>query len=404
MPSYAYEVKKSPTEVVTGIMDAPNTKVVVDRLRQEGYFPISIEEKGQESFLSGGRARFFLRTTSRDISIFTRQLANLIVAGLPLSKSLAGVAEQTENPKLKEIIQDLRSRVEDGTPFSSALSEYPKLFPSFYTSMVHAGEAGGMLDEVLDRLADFAEKEQELRGNLKSAMAYPCLLALVGVATIFFLTTFIIPRFAIMFHDLGQVLPLPTRILISVSRYANNYWWLIISGILLIIFIINRYYHTEQGRLSIDRFRLRLPVFGNLLRRMEISRFSHSFGTLLQNGVPILSALEIVSHTMSNQVIAREVLGFREGVAKGEKLTEQVRNSSEFPPVVSNLLATGEESGKLEPVLISMAKTFDREVDNNIKTITSLIEPVMILILGGIVGFLVVSMLLPIFRINVLIR
>jgi type II secretory pathway component PulF len=348
------------------------------------------------------RDKFFSKDNFQ--GIFTRQLANLRLAGLPLSKSLAAVVEQTENLKLREVIKDLRSRVEDGSSFSTALAEYPKLFPSFYTSMVHAGEAGGMLDKVLERLASFAEKEQELKGNLKSAMAYPALLALVGVATIFFLTTFIIPRFITMFQDLGQVLPLPTRVLISMSTFTSNYWWLIISGVLLIIFIMNRYYHTEQGRVNIDRFRLRLPAFGSLSRRIEISKFSHGLGTLLQNGVPILNALGIVSHTINNQIIAREVIRFREGVAKGEMLAEQIRDSGEFPSMVSNLLAIGERSGKLDSVLIRIANTLDKEIDNNMKIINSLIEPAMILILGGIVGFLVISMLLPIFRINVLIK
>lgn len=404
MPTYVYEVKKSPTDLAKGTMEAANTKVVVDRLRREGYFPISIKEEGQKGVFSQSRRNIFLRVTSRDITIFTRQLANLILAGLPLSKSLATVIDQTENSKLKEVIEDLRIRVEDGSSFSSALTEYPSFFPSFYTSMVHAGETGGMLDEVLDRLANFAEKDQELRGSLKSAMAYPSLLAFVGIATIFFLATFIIPRFVTMFEDLGQVIPLPTRILISISGFTSNYWWLIISGILLIIFIVNRYYHTEQGRLSIDRFKLSIPVFGKLFKKIEISKFSHGLGTLLQNGVPILNALEIVSHTMSNQVIAKEVAEFREGVAKGETLTEQIRRSREFPSSVSNLLAIGEESGKLESMLVRIAGTFDKEVNNSIKILNSLIEPVMILILGGIIGFLVISMLLPIFRINVLIK
>ncbi len=405
MSIFKYEAKRGPAEVIEGELEAENEQMAISRVRKMGYYPVSIREYNPLRYDFKDKIfHLWRKVKPGEVSIFTRQLSNLINAGLPFMESLNIISSQTGNPNLKRVIEDLKNQVQNGSPFSKSLSLYPDIFSPLYVSMTTAGEAGGMLGEVLERLANSSEEEEELKSKVRAALAYPILLICMGFGTIFVLTTFVIPRFVTMFRDVGQALPLPTRLLINFSNFMNNFWWLVIGLILIGSVIMGRYYRTEKGRKLSDTFKLRVPLFGDLFLKIEISRFSRILGTLLENGVPIINALDIVASTVSNQIIADEVSNISKQVREGEKLANALKKSSHFPPVVVNMIGVGEESGHLEAMLLKVAHAFDIEVDRKVKTLTALLEPVMIVVLGGIVGFIVMAMLLPIFKMNVLVK
>ena len=407
MTKFIYEAKNGPREVMKGSMEAETLDTVVNRLNEMGYFPLSVREEGTgngDSIRKTPLSKLGQRISSRDLSIFTRQLSDLLESGLTLFKALDVIHEQTENKQLKKVIKDIHSRLKEGQTLSEALSEYPKIFSGLYVSMVKSGEVGGSLEKVLTRLSDFAEKDEELRAKIRAALAYPFLMATIGLLTIFVLLTFVIPRLVAMFKDMGQTLPLPTRILISISHFISGYWWLIGAVVLLIFFVTKRGRKTKESKLAFDRFKLRIPVIGDLIKKAEISRFGNTLGTLLRNGVPILQSLKVVSETMGNEMLRQEVEKVHNEVGKGEKLGKSLEKSSYFPVFVTNMVIVGEEGGLLEKSLYKVADAYNREVDRTVKMMTSLLEPAMILIMGGIIGFIVISMLLPIFQINLMVR
>jgi len=406
MPKFIYEAKRGPQEIIKGSLEAEAPEAVVRSLGEMGYFPLSIKE---ESISSHKRGRISLlrlgqRVGTRDLSTFTRQLSDLLESGLTLFKALDVIHKQTENKHLKEVIRDMHGCLKDGRTLSEALSRHPKIFSGLYVSMVRSGEIGGMLEKVLIRLSDFAEKEEELRAKIRAALVYPFLMSLVGLMTILVLLTFVIPRLVSMFEDMGQTLPWPTRMLVQISHLLTGYWWLIGTVTLLIFFIIKRKSKTKEGKFSLDRFKLRIPLVGTLIKKAEISRFGSTLGTLLSNGVPILPSLKVVSEIMGNEVLKREVEKVHRQVGEGEKLGKSLEKSHYFPVFVTNMLIIGEEGGLLEKSLHKVAQAYNREVDRTVKMMTSLIEPVIILFLGGVVGFIVISMLLPIFQINLMVH
>lgn len=401
MPTFAYKVKKNPEEFFSGTMEAKSERVVSLKLKRLGY---SILDICEAKALSRDVSLSFRRITSSQVTLFTRQLSNLLNAGMPLEKSLTILIAQTENPKLVRVIESLRTQIQGGNTFHEALSLCPRVFSSLYVSLVHAGEVGGMLEKVLERLADYQEKEEELKGKVISSLSYPFLLIFVGITTIFVLITFVLPRFTTMFQDMGQILPLPTRVLINLSTVLQSYWWMAILGIVIITLLIKRLTSSGAGRLLLDQFKLKSPLFGKLLRKMEIAKFSRTLGTLLENGTSLLPALKIVARTITNQVIANEVDKTHKQISEGARLEESLRKSNQFSPMVVNMIAIGEESGNLEGVLSKLASAYDQEVDRTVKVLTSLLEPAMILVLGACIGFIVLSILLPIFQIDVLVR
>lgn len=406
MPKFIYEAKKGPQGIIEGSMEAETSDVVVSQLSEMGYFPLSVREEGTGNGKLRGAplSRLGQKVNVRDLSIFTRQLSDLLESGLTLFKALDVICKQTENKRLKEVIRDMHGCLKEGQTLSEALGKYPKVFSGLYVSMVKAGEIGGMLEKVLTRLSDFAEKEEELRAKIRAALAYPLLMALVGLLTIFILLTFVIPRLVTMFEDMGQSLPLPTRMLVQISNLLTSYWWLIGSVALLLFFIVKRIRRTKESKLTLDRFKLRIPIMGTLIKKAEISRFGSTLGTLLNNGVPILPSLKVVSEAMGNEVLKQEVEKVHKEVGKGEKLGRSLEKSSYFPVFVTNMVIVGEEGGLLEQSLHKVADAYNREVDRTVKVMTSLLEPALILILGGVVAFIVISMLLPIFQINLMVR
>ncbi|MFA7328800.1 MAG: type II secretion system F family protein [Candidatus Ratteibacteria bacterium] len=401
MATFTYRARKSPAEIIEGVLEAESEGIALVRLKEIGYFPISIEERKEDA------AKILQRFKSirpKDVMLFNRQLSNLLDAGIPLVKSLSILIGQTENPRMAKLVEDLRNNIQKGVSFSESLAKYPRIFSPVQVSMVHAGEVGGMLNQVLQRLADFSENQEEVKGKIKGAMTYPLFLFLVGIITIFVLLTFVLPRFVVMFRDLGQSLPLPTRILIGFSSFMSNYWWLLLFGIILLFFILKRMFSAPQGKTAFDGFRLRIPLLGKIVRKVDISAFTRTLGTLLENGIAILPAIQTAKSTVRNQVIGQQISTAQEEVTKGSKLAEALSKSPHFFPLEINMIAIGEESGNLEEMLFKIASGYEKEVDRSVKALTSLLEPIMIIILGAFVGFIVFSILLPIFQVNVLIR
>ncbi|HEA47061.1 MAG TPA: type II secretion system F family protein [bacterium] len=395
MPTYTYKVRDKSGLVVTGTREAPNESVVADRLSDLGYYVISISLEKEAS-----ETRLFTRRKkvgTQDIVTFTRQLATMIRAGMTFTVSLDTLSQQTENPTLKEIIVQLKKDVEGGLSFSDALAKHPKAFSELYVNMIRAGEAGGVLEEILERLIFIAEREGETRARLRAALTYPTIVVSVAVLVIGFLAVFVFPRFMTVFAAREVILPLPTRILLAVSNFVQSYWWVILGGALIIIFSFRGYYRTEGGGFIIDRIKLKIPIFGLLIKKLVVARFARILSTLHSSGVPILSALEIVERTIGNVVISRVIENVRTSVREGESIAEPLRISKVFPPMVVHMITIGEESGALDKMLTEVADTYDREVDYALKNVTAALEPILIVVMGIIVAFIALSLFLPYF-------
>lgn len=389
-----------------GGLEAETEQEALAKLSQMGYFPLSIqrEETSPQGQAAPRSFRLFTRIRRRDITLFTRQLADLLESGLPLMRTLDVLREQMENPRLQEVLADLASQIRDGRSLSDALAIYPRVFSPLYVSMVRSGEVGGMLGEVLARLADFAEKEEELHVKMRSALAYPILILLVGMGTIAVLLIFVVPKLVLLFQEVGQILPLPTRVLIGLSQWFVSYWWLVVSIAGLGVFLVRRGGLSQGARLAIDRIKLRLPVCGSLIKKVEIARFARSLATLLSHGVPILQGMQVVVQATGNELLRGEFQQIGEQLKGGDSLSQGMRRGRIFPALVTHMVAVGEEAGSLDRSLFKIADTYEREADRAMKLMTSLVEPVMILIMGSLVGFIVIAMLLPIFEIDLLAR
>ena len=404
MPEFFYKARKESKELEQGIIKAETESAALSRLIQLGYFPISIslEAKGQEE--KAKRPGPLKKIHRRSLTTFTRQLANLLESGVTSYKALIVLGKQTDNKHLKIIIQDIADRVKDGKSLSDSLESYPQAFNPIYVNMVRTGELSGTLEDVLKKLADFGEKQQDLAAKVQQALVYPIVMLTVGIATVVVLFTFIIPRLLDLFQDMGQTLPLPTRILIAISNSFLNFWWLILPLVFLGFFIIKRNFFTSKGKFSFDYFKLGLPVLGKFLKRVQITDFARTLGTLLANGVPILQAMDSVSQILENEVLKQDVERIAEGIRTGSSLARGVTESKYFPDFVANMISVAEESGTLDRALLRVAQAYEKEADQSIKLLTSLIEPVMILAMGSVIGFIVISMMLPIFQISLIAR
>ncbi|MCK4267546.1 MAG: type II secretion system F family protein [Actinomycetia bacterium] len=384
-------------------MDADNVAAVVAKLRQMGYTVINIQEKtaGQKS---KGIALFKKKVKSKDITVFSRQFATMINSGLSLTKSLNILAEQTGNPALAEVISSLQKDVEAGQALSEAMIRHPEVFSSLFVNMVRAGETGGVLDEVLLRVAEHYEKDMALKAKIKSAMAYPIIMFIMSMLIVFAMITFIVPVFVNMFSTLGGELPLPTKILVVMSDGIRRFWYLLILAVLGLRFAIKNYKKTPQGKFFFDRLKLKLPVFGELNTKLAVARFTRTFGTLVASGVPILQGLEIVSEAANNEVISRSVKEARASIKEGETIAKPLGNSKIFPPMVVQMISVGEETGALDAMLQKIADFYDQEVAAMVESLTSLIEPLMIAVMGVIIGGIIISLYLPMFKLITLIQ
>lgn len=406
MPQYRYEVKKGPSEITSGTMEAENQRAVVARLRDMGYFPLKVEELkgGPAPKAAGGKAvaspkfdfkKKFQRIKLQERNVFFRQLANLIDSGMIITRALRTLVDQTENPKLAEVVESLRIEVQKGAPFADAMEQHPKLFPPLYVSLVRAGEAGGMLEEVLWRIVTFGEQEEELRGKAVSAMVYPAFLSIVGSAAIFILVSFVFPKFIAIFEEFNAELPAMTVFVMAICHFMGSYWWAVLGMLGATGYGFHKFSKTDKGRTSIDGFLLRVPVLRSVIQKYEMAKFARTLGTLLDNGVPVLTALRITSETVTNRIIRAEVANVHKGVTGGESISESLSECPHFPPMVVSMFAVGEESGRIGAVAKRVADAYDVEVDRAVKALTALFEPLLVVIMGAIVGFLVIAMLLP---------
>lgn len=395
MSIFFYKARDEMGKQINGKMEAKTRDAVALKLTSIGYFVISISEQKTAITLSFGER--FTRVRTEDLILFNVQLANMIGAGLSLLTSLRTLTKQVENRKFQEIIQDVYRNIEAGSTFSDALSKHPKVFTPLMIHMIHAGEVSGNLDTILDRLAIFAEHQADLEEKIKSAMVYPIILVAVGFSVIMFLSIFIIPMFVDMFMKAGVKLPMPTVIVYTFSQIVKKYWYIIIAALIGLITGLRYYFKTPQGTLLFDKYLLKIPVIGLLARKIAIARFSRTLATLTASGVPILECLEIVEKVVGNEIIARVIKRVRDGVTEGSKIAEPLRISEEFPPDTIQMIAVGEESGSLDKMLTKIADFYDTSVSYSVKKLTTLIEPVFLIIVGSCVGFLLASVFLPMF-------
>jgi type IV pilus assembly protein PilC len=389
MPNFEYTARTATGQEQTGTVDLPSRDAVVAHLRKNRLVLVRIREA--KKVKRGGRV------PTRDIVIFTRQFATMINSGLPLVQALDILAKQTENKTLAAVTKEVVYDVESGHTLADALSKHPKAFTELYKNMVSAGEAGGILDTILLRLATFLEKNDSIVRKVKGAMIYPAVIFSVAGIAVVVLLIFVIPTFQNMFASVNMELPLPTRIVIGMSNLLQGYWWLMGLSVVGVFFGIKRWYATESGQLMLDKLMLNFPVVGDLLRKSAVSRFTRTLGTLISSGVSILDGLEITAKTAGNRVIHDAVMGSRASIAGGETISAPLEKSGVFPPMVTSMIAVGEATGGLDEMLTKIADFYDDEVDAAVSALLSLMEPVMIVVLGVIVGGMIVAMYLPIF-------
>jgi type IV pilus assembly protein PilC len=393
MPAFTYTARALNGDLKTATIEAPNRDEVVAQLRKQRLNVVKIDEKKEadKKKKKGGKI------SMRDIVIFTRQFSTMINAGLPLVQALDILAKQSENPSLKDVTMGVVFDVESGHTVADALRKHPNAFSELYVNMVAAGEAGGILDTILMRLATFMEKNDALVRKVKGAMIYPGVIMSVAAVAIVVLLIFVIPTFERMFASVGLALPLPTRVVIWLSKNLQRYWWALGGGIYGAIFLLKRYYASNDGKLVIDRLLLKAPVLGDVLRKSAVSRFTRTLGTLIGSGVSILEGLEITAKTAGNRVISDAIMESRASIAGGETIAAPLQKSQVFPPMVISMIAVGEQTGGLDEMLSKIADFYDEEVDAAVSGLLSMMEPMMIVFLGVVVGGMVVAMYLPIF-------
>ena len=391
MPTFSYTARGANGDLKSATIDAPNRDEAVSQLRRQRLTVIKVDEARSTPKKSGGSI------SMRDIVIFTRQFSTMINAGLPLVQALDILARQSENQALSAVVREVVFDVESGNTVADAMRKHPKAFTDLYTNMVAAGEAGGILDTILNRLAIFMEKNDALVRKVKGAMIYPVVILCVAGLCVIVLLWKVIPVFSSMFDSVGMELPLPTKVVIGLSHFLTSFWWAIILGGGAATFLVKRYYSTPRGQFMIDKALLTVPVLGDVLRKSAVSRFTRTLGTLISSGVSILDGLEITARTSGNRVVHDAIMGSRASIAGGATIAGPLQKSEVFPPMVISMIAVGEQTGGLDEMLSKIADFYDDEVDASVSALLSLLEPVMIVFLGVVVGGMIVAMYLPIF-------
>ncbi len=421
MPEFAYRAKKGPTEVVNGRLEAATLDEAVEKLDQMGLFPIHLDEvsaeakapepatKKEREAAPAPAARpakpgFFSRVRSSEITLFGRQLASLIKSGVPILRALWIIGEQTQSARFRAFIDDAQAEINNGKSLSAVLSQYPKMFPPIYVALVRTGEDSGNLQEALLRVSEYRQKQEEILSRVRTAMAYPLLMALTGVGTIIFMLTYVIPKLTSLFSSLGSALPLPTRILMKVSHQMQNpLLWGVLAGAVLLLVLVARF-QPERMKYAWSVVSLRLPVVRSFAMKADLARFSRTFELLIKSGLPILRAIEIAVPVLDNRILRREFEKAREELTGGGSLGRSLRETGQFPLFMTNLITVSEESGRLDEAMAEIAQFYERETDEAIRILTSLMEPLMILVMGLIVGFIVIAMMLPMFELNMIVR
>lgn len=406
MPSYAYTGLTASGKTVKGTEASESVPALKGALKRKGVYLTAVTETA-----SGGGARvkdsnevdlsfIFDKVRPRDVASMTRLLSTLLLAGVTLPEALNALTDQVESPRFKSVLSDIASRVNEGSALADAMAKHTKLFPQLYINMIRAGEASGSLETVLIRLADFMDQQEDLRGKVTTAMFYPVAMALVGGGVVTLLMVKVVPQISQMFEDQNAELPLSTRFLVSLSEFVAGYWWLIIMMMFAAVWGFRRWRATESGRLIFDSAILRLPVLGDLARKIAVSRFSRTLATMLASGVQLLQALDIVKSLLGNVVLEDVVSSARNDIREGDSVAVALKRSGQFPPLVTHMIAVGERSGQLEKMLEDVATTYDRETSAAITRATAVLEPLMIVLMGGSVGFIVFSIMTPILQMN----
>jgi len=408
MPVYEYKALNANGKSVSGIIDTESSITARQKLRSSQIFPIEIKEvyatkKESDKTGSISISRPFARVKQSEITMMTRQLSTLVGAGFPLVSAISTLIPQTKSNIFQKTLSQIKDSIEEGSSFAGALALYPETFSQIYINMVRAGESSGTLEIVLERLADITENQQALTNKIKSMLAYPAIMTVIGSGVLFFLLAYIVPKITTIFEDVDRVLPAPTRFLISTGDILKSFWWLFLILIVAAIFCFRALRKTERGRYIIDRFLLSLPIVGELLKKLAVARFARTLGSLLENGVTLLSSLEIVKNIVGNVLIAEVVEKAASDVEKGHALGKTIESSNIFPNLSVQMILVGEQSGELEPMLNKVADVFENEVESTVIAMTSWLEPVIILIMGVVVAFIVLSIVLPIMEMNRLI-
>lgn len=397
MATFKYSARDASGRVVAGAIDAETEVMVIGKLQEMGFFVTSLERAAQRVDLRAGLRRL-RRVGMRELTVFSRQFATMVNAGLSMVRTLSILEQQTESHKLRGIVAEVRKDVEEGMTLSDSFGKHPETFSSLVVNMVRAGEVGGVLDDVLNRLAFFFEKDLALRQKVRAAVTYPAAIFIFAIGVIFFLVFFILPQFIGFFEGMDLVLPLPTRVLIWFTKTLTGFWYVFLGFLLLGLYGLRMYISTTVGRLRFDRFKLRVPVFGSLVRKVIISRFTRTLGTLITSGVPIMQALEVVARAVENKVVSQAIENVRSSIREGESIALPMQASGLFPPMVVQMTSVGEETGTLDTMLQKVADFYDAEVETTLAQMTSILEPLLIMFLGFVVGFIVLSFYMPLYQ------
>ncbi len=393
MAIFSYRATTMEGAIVEGAIEAADEKSAIERLKNSGIIPLKVAAPEE-----GIKKRITLRSSKTDLLTFTTELSSLLSAGLPLDRSLNILSEISESKEMKNIIQSILKSIREGSSFSDALQRHPKVFPRLYINMIRAGEAGGVLDVVLDKLNEFLESSKELKEHVLSVMIYPIILIVTGGISIIILLTYVLPKFSVIFAELGSSLPLPTQVLLRFSNALKSYWWIVLSVIIAGWIIFKNYIKSDTGRYNWDAFKLKL--MGEVIRKLETARFCRTLGTLLRSGVPLLQALNNARDVINNQVIASAIDAVSAGAKEGKGIAVPLSSANVFPPLALSMIKVGEETGQLDNMLMKVASTYEKSLNVAIKRFVSLLEPAMILSMGLIIGFIVISMLMAIFSIT----
>jgi general secretion pathway protein F len=413
MPVYAYKGLNEKGRNVGGIIDADSPKTARIKLRRSGIFPTDLaetrERPGAAAASTGSRfsvdlSAMFERMTPQDLALMTRQLATLVGAGLPLVECLGALVEQVDSPRQKKMLSQVRERVVEGGTLADSMKAHPSVFNDLYVNMVRAGEASGALDLVLIRLAEYTERAAALRAKVRSALTYPVFMGAASMAILFFLLSYVVPKVTRIFEETHAQLPTMTIILLAISGFLQHYWWVIVILVFAIVLAVRVSNRTPAGRLRFDRLTLRIPYFGKVLKKVALARFARTLTTLLLGGIPLLQALDIVKHVVSNMVLTNAIEDGRNSIREGHSVADPLKKSGLFPPLLVHMIAVGEKSGELESMLARAADAYDGEVEASVSALSSIIEPMLVIFMGGVVLFIVMAILLPIFELNQLVK
>ncbi|MDD5584732.1 MAG: type II secretion system F family protein [Candidatus Omnitrophica bacterium] len=402
MPKFIYTAKSEPHKTIQGQLEASSEQEAINILQQQGYFPLSLQTNSDVGNVDNSQRRHTVK--KKDVVLFTRQLSSLIESGVNILQSFAIVGGQTPDKYFKAVISDVARNIKDGKSLSESLSQYRHIFSALYTAIIHAGETSGKLEIALKRLTEFLEKQEEFKNSVRASLAYPAFVLLVGMLTIIVLVVFVIPRLSTMFEDMGQALPFATRMLLGISGVLTNYWWLFCAGIFTVIFVLRRFCRSSQGKSTVDAIKLKIPVIGEIFLKTDVGRFAQTLSLLIGSGIPVVTALEVSTQLVANGLLKSELQKFKVQITTGASFSQCLSESKLFPAFVANIVHVGEEGGSLEKSLLRIGDEYEKEVDRFLKTFTRLLEPVIIVIMGLVVGFIVLAMLLPILQINLIVK